>query len=311
MAGPAHIALIGFGEVGRIFARDLRRKGVAHIGAYDPLFDQADSPPRRSAEEAGIIVAASAHEAAIGAGLVISAVTAAQAMAAAQSVIGGLSQGAFFLDLNSASPGVKAAAAKAIDAAGGRYVEAAVMSSVPPKGLKTPMLLGGPHAKGFLEYAASLDLDARVFADVVGPASATKMCRSVMIKGVEALLAECLLTARHYGVEGTVLDSLSDLLPHPDWRRQAAYMISRSLVHGKRRAEEMREVAVTVEEAGVEPLMSRAIAERQDWASIQGAKADPTTWDGLDLEKMLDAIRSEPLAPFGGEGGARSGGSGG
>ncbi len=291
MAGPAHVALIGFGEVGRIFARDLRREGVAHISAYDPLFGQADSPPRRSAEETGVELAESAPQAAMGAGLVISAVTAAQAMAAAQSVIGGLGQGAFFLDLNSASPGVKAAAARAIDAAGGRYVEAAVMSSVPPKGLRTPMLLGGPHAKDFLEYAASLDLDARVFADVVGSASATKMCRSVMIKGVEALLTECLLTARHYGVEGTVLDSLSDLLPHPDWRKQAAYMISRSLVHGKRRAEEMREVAVTVSEAGVEPLMSRSIAERQDWAWKQAEKMAPGSADTTDLERQLDELR--------------------
>ncbi len=280
MAAPAHVALIGFGEVGRIFAEGLRGKGVAHITAYDPLLAQSES----------VEVAASAAQAAMGAGLVISAVTAAQAMAAAQSVIGGLGQGAFFLDLNSASPGVKAAAAKAIDAAGGRYVEAAVMSSVPPKGLKTPMLLGGPHAKDFLEYAASLDLDARVFADVVGPASATKMCRSVMIKGVEALLAECLLTARHYGVEGTVLDSLSDLLPHPDWRKQAAYMISRSLVHGKRRAEEMREVAVTVAEAGVEPLMSRSIAERQDWAWKQAEKMAPGSADTTDLERQLDEL---------------------
>ncbi len=292
MAGPAHVALIGFGEVGSIFATGLRERGVERITAFDLLFADADSRPSRAARTAGIEACGSAVDAAMGAGLVISAVTAAQAGAAARSVIGGIGQGAFFLDLNSASPGVKVAAAAEIDAAGGRYVEAAVMSPAPPKGLKTPMLLGGPHARDFLDYAAALALEAKVFSDTVGPASATKMCRSVMIKGVEALLAESLLTARHYGVEGTVLDSLSDLLPHPDWRRQAAYMISRSLVHGRRRAEEMREVAVTVAEAGVEPLMSRSIAERQDWASVQGVHMDPGAWEALDIGRMLDAIRT-------------------
>ncbi len=292
MAAPAHVALIGFGEVGRIFAEGLRAQGVERITAYDPLFADPDSRPSRAAAAAGVEAASSAIEAATGAGLVISAVTAAQAMAAAQSVIGGIGQGAFFLDVNSASPGVKTAASEAIDAAGGRYVEAAVMSSVPPKGLKTPMLLGGAHAADFLAYAADLDLNAKVFADRVGPASATKMCRSVMIKGVEALLAECLLTARHYGVEGTVLDSLSDLLPHPDWRKQSAYMISRSLIHGRRRAEEMREVAVTVDEAGVDPLMSRSTVERQDWAWRQEAHMAPGAAETLEIGALLDAIRA-------------------
>src|SRR5436190_1680860 len=108
-----------------------------------------------------------------------------------------------------------------------------------------------------------------------------------MIKGVEALLTESMLAARHYGVEQVVLDSLSDLLPLPDWTATAQYMIARSLEHGTRRAEEMREAARTVEEAGVTPLMSRAIAERQDWAAgYKGALDD-------DLKAMLDAINKD------------------
>jgi 3-hydroxyisobutyrate dehydrogenase len=212
-------------------------------------------------------------------------------MAAATSTLGALKPGAFVLDVNSASPGVKAAASEAVNAAGGRYVEAAVMSSVPPKGLKTPMLLGGGHAGGFLAFAQDLDLEAKIFSDEVGPASATKMCRSVMIKGVEALLAECLLSARWYGVEKAVLGSLGDLLPNPDWEKHARYMISRSLLHGKRRAEEMREVARTVEEAGVQPWMSRAAALRQDWAWARAQDMAPGGADEQDLYRLLDAIR--------------------
>ena len=291
MTQPAHICLIGFGEVGRIFARDLRALGVERITTFDPLFADPASKPSLAAAEGGIQASASAAEAVRDADLVVSAVTAAQAMAAAQSTLGALTPDAFLLDVNSASPGVKRSASEAVNAAGGRYVEAAVMSSVPPKGLKTPMLLGGAHAQAFMEFTKALGLDAKVFSEEVGPASATKMCRSVMIKGVEALLAECLLSARHYGVEKTVLASLGDLLPNPDWEKHARYMISRSLLHGKRRAEEMREVARTVEDAGLDPWMSAAAAQRQDWAWLRAQDMAPGEVDDQDLYRLLDAVR--------------------
>ncbi|MFC7554356.1 DUF1932 domain-containing protein [Pseudoroseomonas wenyumeiae] len=83
---------------------------------------------------------------------------------------------------------------------------------------------------------------------------------------------------------------LSDTLPHEDWRRLAGYVISRALLHGKRRAEEMREVARTVDEAGVEPLLSRAIAERQDWAGQQGRALPRESLLKPELEPLLDAL---------------------
>jgi 3-hydroxyisobutyrate dehydrogenase-like beta-hydroxyacid dehydrogenase len=111
------------------------------------------------------------------------------------------------------------------------------------------------------------------------------MCRSVIVKGMEALIAESLLAGRHYGVEATVLDSLTNLFPSLDWNAHARYMMSRSLQHGARRAEEMREVARTVSDAGVEPWMSRACVERQGWAADHGelAAVEP-------LAQMLDEL---------------------
>ena len=291
MATPSHIGLIGFGEVGSLFARDLKALGVHRITAFDPLFADPASKPSRNAAAGDAQACGTGAEAVAGAGLVVSAVTAAQAMAAVRGVLGALAPGAFLLDVNSASPGVKQSAAKAVDASGGRYVEAAVMSSVPPRRLKTPMLLGGPHAAEFLAFAEALELNAKIFSEEVGLASATKMCRSVMIKGVEALLAECLLSARRYGVEKTVLGSLGDLLPNPDWETHARYMISRSLLHGKRRAEEMREVARTVEDAGLDSWMSTAAAQRQDWAWRTAQHMAPGEVEEQDLFRLLDAVR--------------------
>ncbi|MEA1941096.1 MAG: DUF1932 domain-containing protein [Pseudomonadota bacterium] len=280
------IALIGFGEVGQILGEDL----VAPEGgltAFDIRFDEPGSPPMRAVHASPWVEAApSAHEAVADADLIVSAVTAERTREAAQSVTGALRPETIYLDLNSASPGTKCEAARLVEAAGGRYIEAAVMSPLPPKRLGSPILLGGPHAEGFLPLGRMLGFTAlRAFSTEFGQASAAKMCRSVVVKGMEALLSEALIAARHYSVEDTLLASLDDLFPGPDWPQLAHYMISRSLVHGRRRAEEMREVARTVSEAGLDPHMSTATAERQDWAgALTGIPDTP------QLGALLDAL---------------------
>ena len=281
----ARVCLIGLGEVGQILADDLRAAGVPRIMAYDILFDRADSIPSRAAKARGLAITKDAAEAARDAELIISAVTAASDLEAAESVAHADLAGAFYLDLNSASPDTKRSASEIIAKANGRYVEAAVMTPFPGKRIASPMLLGGPHANDFLERAKSLGLNAKIVSQEVGIASATKMCRSVMIKGIEALLMESMLSARHYGVETDVLGSLSDLLPVGDWEKLARYMISRSIEHGVRRAEEMREVAKTVAEAGVDPWMSKAAVERQIWAADYKQALSEEALGGL-----LDAV---------------------
>jgi 3-hydroxyisobutyrate dehydrogenase-like beta-hydroxyacid dehydrogenase len=280
------IAIIGYGEVGGIFAHDLRARGASSVSAYD-----TDPAARERARAAGDArAAASPGDALAGAETVIVAVTAGSVLNACRSLAGSLGHAPFVLDVNSVSPSTKQEAARIIARAGGRYVEAAVMSSVPPKGLGSPMLLGGPHATDFIEAMRPFGMDMRKFSDEIGRASSVKMCRSIMIKGLEALTTECMLTARHYGVEREVLATLGDTLPHEDWPKLARYVISRALIHGRRRAEEMREVARTVEEAGVAPLLSRPIAERQDWAWRQGRAMGREGRDTADLDRLLDAL---------------------
>jgi 3-hydroxyisobutyrate dehydrogenase-like beta-hydroxyacid dehydrogenase len=284
----SRITLIGFGEVGQTLGEDLLAAG-AKITAFDILFAKPESAPASVLRRIPVSMAANARDAVADAELVIAAVTAASDLEAVQAAAPGLPRGAFYLDVNSVSPGMKRSCAEIIEAAGGHYVEAAVMTPIAPKRIASAMLLGGPYARTFAERARPLGFTgAKPFSDIIGQASATKMCRSVIIKGVEALLCESMLTARHYGIEKHVLDSLSDLLPVGDWERLARYFISRSLEHGTRRAEEMRESAKTVAEAGLEPLMALATAEREDWSAAHKyalAHID-------DLGAMLDAIRN-------------------
>lgn len=258
-----HIALIGYGEVGSILAEDLRGSGHA-LSAFDAKLSSGDGASIREHAQAYGVDLAESHAAAVrGAQLVISAVTASQTLAAAGACAGSLSAGAFFLDLNSASPGVKIAAGDRIGSGGARYVEAAVMTAVPPYRLKVPLLLGGPDAGALEPLLHRLGFAPRVASERLGVASATKMCRSVVIKGLEALLIESLTAARHHGVEAAVIDSLRETFPSIAWEEQVAYSFQRVIRHGRRRGEEMREAAVTVREAGLEPFIATATAERQ------------------------------------------------
>ena len=290
------IALIGLGEVGQVLASDLHGANGAQLHAWDRLFAVEGSEPQRAARAMGFVHAAGGMaEAVSGSPIVISAVTAGDCLEAAVEAAASLASGAFYLDLNSVSPPTKLEAARAIEAAGGRFVEAAVMSPIAPKRIASPIWLGGPHAREFLPLAHSLGFSgSAVRSERIGQASAAKMCRSVIVKGVEALLAESLLTARRYGVEDEVLASLQDLFPVDDWHKLARYMIARSLRHGGRRAEEMREAAHTVAEAGIEPWMSWGISERQRWAAQH---ADALRQIALTVMLDLMLVRTPASAP--------------
>jgi len=296
------VGIVGYGEVGRILAEDLRAQGV-RVRAYDVKLDAAREAAALTTHAQALDVALADSHAALAAGcdLVISAVTASQAVAVAQACAPGLMQGAFFLDVNSASPGAKQQGAHAVTAAGGRFVEGAVMTSVPPYRIKVPLLLGGSAAQDLVPMLTALGFDARVASDRLGVASATKMCRSVMIKGLEAMVIESLTTARHYGVEDAVIASLVETFPQIDWERQAAYFFQRVIEHGRRRSEEMAESAQTVREAGLTPRSAAGTASAQAWVAdladvgVFGAKGEAGFARSADWRTEADRI----LASFG------------
>jgi 3-hydroxyisobutyrate dehydrogenase-like beta-hydroxyacid dehydrogenase len=262
------IGLVGYGEVGRILAEDLRAQGMA-ICAYDLKLDDSASaaPLQAHAATHGVQLMVSSAEVAAGSDFIVSAVTASQTVSVAQACAQSVQPGAFFLDFNSASPAAKQRAASLIDGAGGCYVEGAVMTSIPPYRIKVPLLLGGAFAAELLPLINALGFAAKVASDQLGVASATKMCRSVMIKGLEAMVIESFTTARFYGVEDAVVASLYETFPGIDWEKQAAYFFQRVIEHGRRRSEEVREVAETVRDAGLTPWSASGTAERQAWVA--------------------------------------------
>jgi 3-hydroxyisobutyrate dehydrogenase-like beta-hydroxyacid dehydrogenase len=297
------IGLVGYGEVGKILAEDLRQQDIT-IVAFDLKLGSGQGVALRDhATKHGVKLAASHADLAAKSDFIISAVTASQAVSVATACAAAINQGTWFVDFNSASPGAKQRAAKLIDDAGGRYVEGAVMTSVPPYRIKVPLLLGGLGARELEPLLNSIGFAAKVASDELGVSSAVKMCRSIMIKGLEAIVIESFTTARAYGVEDAVLASLAETFPTIDWEKQGAYFFQRVIEHGRRRAEEVREVAETVREAGLTPWSAQGTAERQAWvadladAGLFGTKgtkdfARSADWR-IEADRILAKVKRE------------------
>jgi len=261
-------AFIGFGEVGRTFAKGLLATQGVRITVYDLLFDQPQSRIADLARSAGVSVASSAADASLGARYVIAAVTASAALDVASQAAGYLKPGQIYLDVNSASPQTKQKAAEFVQGAGADYVEGAVMAAVGGPGLKVPILAGGPAAEATAAFLNTLGMNLTPFSTELGLASATKLSRSIVMKGLEAILLECSAAARHWGVEKEVIASLQATYPGMDWSRLVAHCGERVATHGIRRSQEMREAADMLEEIGHDPALCRAIASFQE----RGAK---------------------------------------
>lgn len=289
-------ALIGFGEAGAILGADLAAAGC-QVTMYDILL--RSSPDRErlldKARRAHVEAAADFERAVQDAQVVISAVTASSSGEVASKAALSLRAGQVMLDINSVSPAKKKSNAALVESTGADYVEAAVMAPVPPQRLRVPMLLGGRRARELAEELGKLGMNATALSDEIGVASAVKMCRSILIKGLEALTVESMLAARHFGAEREVLESLNGTFPSMGWTGTLPdYLISRVAEHGRRRAAEMREVARTLQDAGLEPTMALATAARQD-RLMDEMSAQGLTYESLEepfsWRALADALR--------------------
>lgn len=260
------IAFIGFGEAAQAFVKGWRSEGWdLPILAYDLLFeDKARAQAKQvDCSALGVKPMPSAPEAAVAADIVISAVTADQVGEAAASILPSVRPGLFFLDINSAAPFRKAAAAEPVAALEGRVVDVAVMSPVYPKLHKTPLLLSGPGAIAIAPFLSDLKMNFEVVSDKLGDASTVKMVRSIAIKGFESVITECVVAAVKLGVADRVLPTIGDYLAGKDFLTLANHVMERVAVHGRRRAAEMREVVATLEQAGLSHHMPAGTAAHQ------------------------------------------------
>jgi 3-hydroxyisobutyrate dehydrogenase-like beta-hydroxyacid dehydrogenase len=265
------IAFIGYGEVGQTFARQFLTRGGVEIAAYDILFDAG--PLAERAKQAGVAAAQNAAKAARDGDVIISAVTADAVLDVAREAQSYLKSGQYFFDINSASPNTKTRAAELVNKTGAHYIEGAMMAAVLTPGITVPILAGGPAAADLAQRMNALGMNIRAVAIEYGRASAMKLCRSIVMKGLEVMTVECARAAAFWNVADEVFGSLEATYPGMGWAALAENSAERVSNHGLRRAAEMREAAGMLADMELNPALAAAIADAQE----RGAKGAHAT----------------------------------
>lgn len=282
------LTLIGFGEAGRTFAASAQWRACAY--AYDRKTDEDQTRAEQLASyhAVGVVPVESVEAAVTASPVILSLVTADQAYSVAEAVARHDLRGVSFFDGNSVAPGTKRRSARLIEAAGGNYIDMAILAPVEPARLDVPILISGKSALAAEAQLRSLGFRSiRALGKEVGRASSVKMIRSIVIKGIEALTAECVLAAARANVLDEVLSSLDASEKPLPWRERADYNLDRMLVHGLRRAAEMEEVSSTLRELGVDPEMTKGTIARQRAFGTLGI-ARP----GAGIHAKLDIIEN-------------------
>ncbi len=284
------VAFIGFGEAAQAFCTGMQQGNPdLQFCAYDIKLDQGDPDSILKAfDQCGMKTAKSAAETCLRVPAVFSLVTAEQAEDAAGQAAQVDMAGCLYFDCNSCAPETKKRSAQVVNAAGGRYVDVAIMTPVHPKLHRSPCLLAGPHAKAGLAMLEHLGMEASIAGPSVGDASTRKMIRSIMVKGLEALTLECFLAARKAGIDTEIMASLDKSYPGFNWPERAPYMIERAITHGVRRAAEMREVAQTLRDLGLDPSVTNGTVARQSQAGSLALNASEI--GATDIQALTDAM---------------------
>jgi len=301
LGGRVIVGFIGFGEAGSTIAGGLLAAGVERCVAFDIAADDPRLGPtiQERARRTGTTIVHSNAALAQASDVLFSTVTSTSALDAAKQTAAFLDRRHIYADLNSVSPALKQEVDRVVSASGAGFVEVAVMAPVRPYGHRVPMLAGGPAAPLFAERMTPFGMCCDVVSGPVGAAAAVKMCRSIVVKGLEALVFECVLGASRYDASAHVFASLDESFPGLDWQKLADYMIGRVVVHGERRAREMDEVAATLRAIGVEPIMAEATARRQDWSAALdlrshfGPDGPRTAAEVLDVIARLTGAQEE------------------
>ncbi|KZC00511.1 NAD(P)-dependent oxidoreductase [Methylobacterium radiotolerans] len=290
------LGLVGYGEIGSTLGRGLRDAGLQQVTAYDKYaFDgpYADLIQRR-AQDAGVSLVRSNQELADAADLIVSVTPGSASLDSAAAFVGCLSDRHTFIDFASATPKIKVGVAEQLADSGALLGDGSI-EGTPKNGYAMPILVSGAAGERVRDFLNPFGMNVTFVGEKLGTASGIKILRSVLIKGIEALTDEMLLAARHYGVDEIVLASACKTLARP-WMDTVEALIPSGVIHAKRRAEELEMSAEAVADAGVDPVMARAVVTRLRWKDSLGLKEKLNGIEPPDYRAAIDAIQAGVVA---------------
>jgi 3-hydroxyisobutyrate dehydrogenase-like beta-hydroxyacid dehydrogenase len=271
--GMPKVGFIGFGEAASNMAAGLAEEGLRGIVAYDVAWQDPSYGHliQGRARQAGATLVPDSAALMKQAEIIISATSASLAVPVAQANAPYL-HGKLYADVNAASPIAMEKVSAIVVQAGGRFVDIAMMGPLSTFRHKVPMLASGPAAEEFHDAMTPYGMKISIVGDAPGRASAIKMFRSIVMKGLEALALEMMPAAHRFGADDAVIDSIMESTGMPAFKKLMHGLVTSDAIHAERRMHEMEEVIATLEEMGMDPLMSRATREKLCWSANLGLK---------------------------------------
>lgn len=306
-AGPTvdvRIGFVGFGEAARVFAGGLRGRvasmvafcqGARNHPPYTPAF-------RSEAERLGVRLVDSTEALAREATVVVSAVATAAARQVAEDVARFLGPGHLFVDVNAVPPAVKESMAARVTVQGARFVDAELMGAASLYGFTVPLYVSGDGAEAFAALLGPLGLEITLVPGAASAAATLKMLRSVVTKGMEAVIVEAMFAAFRAGVPREAFAAVTEPMNTLRFSDFATMCLTSDPIHAERRAEEMKHVAEVVRALGVEPIMTEAARRRLEWSArfgLREARAGKGFADYLEVLRLYDRLDAGPTAPEG------------
>lgn len=272
-------AFIGFGEVAHSISKGLRHDFAEKIAltAYDAVLGSGkpiEGTIRERAKEAGVTLADSLEAAIKDADVVFCAVQGAYSLEVGGSAREFVKNGAIYIDLTTANPAHKLALEKTFEEKGLAFVDAAMLGPLPLFLHKVPMLISGTNADRAKTIMQKCNMDVTLVEGPAGEASKIKLTRSVFMKGLQALLVETFLFARKAGVEGIVMDSIAESMDKGTFKVMAERMICADLIHAERRAHEVSDSILVMNDLGINPLMTSATVRRLEATAALGYREE-------------------------------------
>jgi 3-hydroxyisobutyrate dehydrogenase-like beta-hydroxyacid dehydrogenase len=260
------IGFLGFGEASFNIAEGLRDEHLTGIRAYDAAWQKEPQSEliKTRAAKAEVALESSLQALVEKVDIIICSISANMALPIAEQCAPFLQPDQLYVDINSAGPDTKVAV-DGIVSPHATFVDVAVMGTVPGNRHKVPMLAAGKGAKAFAEFFNGYGMNVTALDGPAGKASASKMFRSIFMKGYVMLLLEAVVAGRQFGLEDDVLLSIRDSITGGDFLQNANDLIARGVIHAERREHEMDEVIATLKSLGVDGTMSLATKAKLAW----------------------------------------------
>lgn len=225
------VAVIGLGEAGSRFANDLAELGV-EVSGWDPELRYTLHP--------GVFFALDNPEAIRNADIILSVNLASESRAIAQELAPYLVASTIFCEMNTAAPSLKVDVEKILSPTGVRFTDVAIMSPVPARGIKVPLLASGPGANALKEILKPYQLNLNIISEVTGEAAERKLLRSIVFKGISAVLGEAIAAGEKTGKKEYIRDQIKSILCCDD--AMIDRFVKDTPLHAKRRKDEMEAV---------------------------------------------------------------------